>query len=231
MKLYSRALAIAGFWLCLGPSHAAELDTMAQRMLPCATCHGAQGQATADGYYPRIAGKPAGYLYEQLLNFRDGQRQHAGMSYFLDRQRDAYLQQMAEHFAAQELPYPAPLATKSSAASLARGEVLVRKGDALRKVPACNACHGERLTGLQPAVPGLLGLPFDYITAQLGGWLVGVRHARAPDCMADIVKALAPGDIEVVAAWLAAQPVPLDAKAPRGEISTDRHCGSLEPRQ
>lgn len=230
MSAYSRALALVGLWLCLGQSHAAGLDTMAQRTLPCAACHGAQGQATADGYYPRIAGKPAGYLFEQLLNFRDGQRQHAGMTYFVERQRDDYLRQMAAHFAAQELPYPAPSPTKASAASLARGEALVRKGDAARQIPACDACHGERLTGLQPAVPGLLGLPFDYIAAQLGGWLVGVRQAREPDCMADVVKALAPGDIEAVAAWLAVQPVPADAKAPSGTIRVDRRCGSLEPR-
>jgi hypothetical protein len=31
-----------------------------------------RGPRRADGYYPRIAGKPAGYLYNQLLNFRDG---------------------------------------------------------------------------------------------------------------------------------------------------------------
>src|SRR4051794_11756086 len=45
-------------------------DTMAQRVLACTGCHGPQGRAAPDGYYPRIAGKPPGYLYNQLLNFR-----------------------------------------------------------------------------------------------------------------------------------------------------------------
>jgi cytochrome c553 len=36
----------------------------------CTLCHGKEGVAGTDGYYPRIAGKPAGYLYQQLLNFR-----------------------------------------------------------------------------------------------------------------------------------------------------------------
>ena len=39
---------------------------MAQRVLACTGCHGPEGRAAADGYYPRIAGKPAGYLFNQL---------------------------------------------------------------------------------------------------------------------------------------------------------------------
>ena len=46
-------------------------DEMAPRMAACMTCHGAEGRATNQGYFPRIAGKPAGYLYNQLVNFRD----------------------------------------------------------------------------------------------------------------------------------------------------------------
>ncbi|MBC7445185.1 MAG: c-type cytochrome, partial [Polaromonas sp.] len=34
-------------------------DSMAQRTLACTACHGPQGRAAADGYYPRLAGKPA----------------------------------------------------------------------------------------------------------------------------------------------------------------------------
>ena len=34
-------------------------DSMAQRMQACVVCHGKEGRATRDGYYPRIAGKPA----------------------------------------------------------------------------------------------------------------------------------------------------------------------------
>ena len=49
-------------------------DTMAQRTLACTACHGEQGRAGPDGYYPRLAGKPAGYLYNQLVNFREGRR-------------------------------------------------------------------------------------------------------------------------------------------------------------
>ena len=33
-------------------------------------------------------------------------------------------------------------------------------------------------------VPGLLGLPRDYLNGQLGAWRSGQRRAVEPDCMA-----------------------------------------------
>ena len=40
------------------------------------------------------------------------------------------------------------------------------------------------------SVPGLLGLPRDYLAGQLGAWKSGIRHALAPDCMAEIAERL-----------------------------------------
>ena len=128
-------------------------DTLAQRLLPCTTCHGAQGRAGREGYLPRIAGKPEGYLYQQLLNFRDGRRRHATMSAYLAHQSDAYLHEMARHFASLDLPYPAAPAAVVPAALLARGEQLARQGDPARRLPACTACHGETLGGTLPKCP------------------------------------------------------------------------------
>ena len=64
------------------------------------------------------------------------------------------------------------------------------------------------MTGVAPSIPGLLGLPRDYLNAQLGAWRNGQRRAHAPDCMAQVAQRLTPEDIGAVSAWLAAQPVP-----------------------
>lgn len=188
-------------------------DTLGQRVQACTACHGKEGRAAADGYHPRIAGKPALYLYHQLVNFREGRRRYGPMVYLVDHLNDDYLREIAGHFAALELPYPAPAPAIESAATLQHGERLVLQGDPARKLPACVACHGQALTGVAPAIPGLLGLPRDYLKGQIGAWTNGLRRAHTPDCMADIARRLTPEDVSAVAAWLASRPVPVPSKA------------------
>ena len=206
-------------------------DTMAQRTLACTACHGPQGRAAPDGYYPRLAGKPAGYLYNQLLNFREGRRHYGLMTRLIDPLSDAYLLEMAHYFASLDLPYPAPLPPQAPSAVLRRGEQLVMHGDSGRKLPACIQCHGQAMTGVAPAVPGLLGLPRDYLNAQLGAWKAGQRRAHAPDCMKGVVDRLSLEDINAVASWVAAQPLPADthpASSPPAAApgSDPMRCGS-----
>ena len=205
-------------------------NTMAQRVQACTGCHGAQGRAASDGYYPRIAGKPAGYLYHQLLNFRDGRRHYPLMANLLAPLSDTYLREIAEHFANLELPYPPPQVATGGVDALTRGELLVTRGDAALRIPACVQCHGEALMGVAPAIPALLGLPRDYLNAQLGAWRTGNRHATAPDCMAQVAQRLAPADISALSQWLAAQPVGPGAK-PAASLPAPLPlpCGGLNP--
>jgi cytochrome c553 len=187
-------------------------DSMAQRTLACTSCHGKEGRAGPDGYYPRIAGKPAGYLYNQLLNFREGRRHYGLMAGLLDTLSDDYLYEMALHFSKLDVPYPPPQPATAPAEVLQRGRELALQGNAERRVPACARCHGPALTGVEPNTPGLLGLSRDYLNAQLGAWRTGQRRAVAPDCMAEIARRLSPEDLSAVTAWLAAEAVPRDAK-------------------
>src|SRR4029450_6090902 len=73
-------------------------DTMEQRMLACAGCHGKQGEGSRQNEdYPRIAGKPAEYLYRQLVNFRNGRRTYPQMVYFSRHLSDEYLLEVATY--------------------------------------------------------------------------------------------------------------------------------------
>lgn len=186
-------------------------DTLAERVRACTACHGPEGRATPYGYFPRIAGKPAGYLFAQLRHFRDGQRENALMSDLVSHLSDDYLREIAAYFSGQDLPYPAPRPSTLESAERERAAALVTHGDAARGVPACTRCHGDAMTGVQPAVPGLLGLPRDYLVAQFGAWRNGTRHAATPDCMHRVAQALSADEVSLVANWLAAQPVPADA--------------------
>ena len=205
-------------------------DPMAKRVLACTGCHGREGRATPEGYFPRIAGKPAGYLFNQLVNFRDGRRQYPLMVYLVEHMTDEYLHDMARYFAALDLPYPQPQPSGLPPQRASRAETLVRKGDAARNLPACVACHGQNLSGIEPNVPGLLGLSRDYLYGQLGFWKNGERRAHAPDCMAKIASQLTPDEVGAVSAWLAAQAVPAGAK-PAAALNArlPMACGSVSP--
>jgi cytochrome c553 len=191
-----------------------QADSMAKRMQACTTCHGAQGITSNTAYFPRIAGKPAGYLFNQLQNFKEGRRHYGLMVGMVEHLSDPYLFEMAQYFAGLDVPYPqpVPLKTPASDASMQLGKALSLQGDKTRNIPACTACHGAALMGVQPSIPALLGLPRDYLAAQLGAWQTGLRRAHAPDCMGRVAKLLQPADVDAVANWLALQPVPANTK-------------------
>ena len=110
---------------------------------------------------------------------------------------------------------------------LERGESIVSRGDAANHIPACSSCHGPHFTGMEPAIPGLLGLRPSYISAQLGAWRYGTRTATAPDCMQIVAGHLTEDDVKAIAAFLASRPGPPDSSpAPRGTFTLPFACGS-----
>ncbi len=202
-------------------------DTIAQRVQACTVCHGKEGRATNAGYFPRIAGKPAAYLTNQLRNFRDGRRSNTAMGHLLVHLSDDYLREMADYFASLDPPYPPPQTASAPAAVLQQAQSLVLQGDAARKLPACTQCHGSAMTGVLPAFPGLLGLPRDYLVGQLGAWQTDKRRAAAPDCMAQIAKRLTEDEISAIATWLSSQPLPAQTHAvAAGTVPRSMDCGS-----
>jgi cytochrome c553 len=240
-----RAMAIA-LALIFGPAATAQqkpqpardttpafssVDSIDARVQGCVTCHGHRGQGTSNGYFPRIAGKPAGYLYNQLLAFKNGTRKYPPMNYLVAYLPEKYLHEIAEHFAEERPPFAEREITPADPSVLARGQTLVSHGDESLGIPGCMACHGERLTGMEPGIPGLAGLRPTYIVAQLTRWQVGDRHAAEPDCMKRIATRLSDQDIVAVAAWLSRQEAPKDLSPESSNlIRMPLACGS-QPRK
>ncbi|MEP7187121.1 MAG: c-type cytochrome [Rhodanobacter sp.] len=193
-------------------------DTLQQRAAACTSCHGEHGEGAADSSDgPRLAGKPAGYLLLQMRYFQSGQRKNVAMEYVLRQLDFDYMRKLAAYFANQQIPYrQRPLPTVS-AALLKRGEQLALHGDAAIGVPACSSCHGSRLTGVEPLIPGLIGLSSDYLQAELVAWRNQTRAAKEPFCMGVVANRMHAADIDAVSAWLASrapaadmQPQPAD---------------------
>ena len=237
----ARCLSAVAASLLLSPAFAASSsgpassaappvpDTLQQRIAACTACHGENGEGSpGSGFFPRLAGKPAGYLVRQLQDFQNGLRKYAPMEYTVRGLDPAYLRRIAEYFSARQAPYARSQLPAVSAATLQRGAQLVSVGDPARGIPACESCHGSQLTGVEPDIPGLVGLPYDYVSAQLGAWRTHTRATVAPDCMAEVAGRLSEADITAVAAWLASRELPADMRAqPAGSVRPPLRCGVL----
>lgn len=205
-------------------------DTMEERVRACVNCHGQGGRGITNVYFPRLAGKPAGYLYNQLVAFREGRRKYAPMNYLLAYQPDEYLMKMAQYYAAIQLPYDSPAPATVSQDVLQHGKNLVQNGNPGKQIPACATCHGQNLSGREPGIPALIGLRADYISAQLGAWRYGTRTALEPDCMQLIAARLTEADVAAVSAWLSSMPIPANTRP--AKPSAERlplACGSQKP--
>jgi cytochrome c553 len=204
-------------------------NTMAQRMRACAMCHGKEGRSTNVGYFPRIAGKPAGYLFNQLQNFKVGRRHNAAMNHLVEHMSDAYLHDIARYFSELDLPYPPAQQLKFDAEQVRLAKALVFEGKPERQIPACVSCHGQQMAGKLPAMPGLLTLPADYLIGQLGAWRTDGRKAKAPDCMGEVAKRLRPDEVAAVARWLSAQTLSNGTKPEVHTTPLPIDCGSDLP--
>lgn len=183
-------------------------DSLEQRVKPCTICHEDVDKTSLDAYFPRIAGKPAGYLYNQLRNFRDGRRYYQPMAILLENMSDEYILEIARYFASMQYTYPQPDPHSLPSNEIEMVEKLINTGDPARDIPACSDCHGKNLMGVEPYIPGLLGLPHAYLAAQFGGWRNGgIMRGQTPDCMSEIAKKLTQEEVYALARWLPAQPV------------------------
>jgi cytochrome c553 len=160
------------------------VDTMEARVQGCVTCHGQSGEGTGNGYFPRIAGKPAGYLYNQLVAFRDGTRHYAPMNYLVAYLPDAYLREIAEHFAKQRPAFAPRQVAHVDAATLARTRRRSRAAarwspPAIRRnrFPRVSHAMAQRSRAWSPECRGwwACGRPTSRRSSRAGAWVSAAR--------------------------------------------------------
>lgn len=190
-------------------------DTMEQRLASCAACHGEYGQGNPQSTkIPRLAEKPAGYLYKQLKSIQAGEGTSLAMEHLIRPLSNEYLKKIAVYYSQQVVQHQ-PTVMDVPADVMARGKVLVEEGDLARGVPSCQRCHGEALTGVGQMIPSILNQPYDYILTQLELWNQGRRSIKSTHCMWVVAKRIVPSDMAAVSAYLASQPLP-DNRTPIG---------------
>ena len=133
------------------PAHAADVEAGKRKSAPCATCHGADGNATIPGM-PSLAGQPNYFTHWQLIKYRDGRRKDPQMSPPAQNLSDTDMADLAAYYAAQR-PRPRPAVTDPAK---------VAEGRRLADLHHCTSCHRADLSG-QQQVPRLAGQDFAYL--------------------------------------------------------------------
>lgn len=178
---------------------------------PCMACHGVDGGGMEATGYPRLAGLDAAYLQRQLDDFANGTRANPVMQPNASALSEAERAALAKYYSA--MPLPTRFA-KPAASPDAKGERLATRGDWSRELPGCVQCHAPGGVGVGASFPPLAGQPAAYIEAQLRAWQQGTRHNDPLALMQHVAKQLTPQEIQAVAGWFAAQPLPATGSTP-----------------
>jgi cytochrome c553 len=136
-----------------------------QKLVPCLTCHGAEG-ASAIENVPSLGAQRAPFMLIQLFMFREGLRTVEPMNDMAKPLSDDDLRAMSDFLAT--LPPPKPPEDEIDRARFERGR-------ALSQTYRCQFCHQADLSG-QDAAPRIANQREDYLLKSLRDYKTGVRR-------------------------------------------------------
>ena len=151
--------------------------TYAERVAPCLTCHGENGQSENPDV-PSLGGQPAPYLLIQLYLFREKQRVVEIMNEMTKNFTDDDLRTFSDNLS--KLPPPKPPSDAGDAVRMERGRALITQN-------RCNACHKLDLSG-RDNIPHIANQREDYLVKTLREYKNNVR----PGYDATMAEVLAP---------------------------------------
>jgi len=165
-------------------SVASSVDGLAKT---CVACHGENG-ISGNTVWPNLAGQKQGYLRDQLLAFRDGNRVDPLMNATVKGLSNQDIESLALHFSSL-VPKVSSVEGKSNQA-----------GENIRA--RCISCHGMQGKTVNDQWPNISGQKKGYLQKQLKAFRDGSRHSEV---MAVIVKGFTDQQIEDVSEYYSQQ--------------------------
>jgi len=150
----------------------------------CAACHGANGVPTDPKTMPNIWGQTPYYMFKQLVNYRNGMREHPIMTPIAKGLQESDLRPMAAYFAAKPWPAYTPAAP-----------AMPPKG-----ITMCVPCHQQKFEG-GISWPRLAGLNYDYLVASMRSFANEERTNNTD--MVQIMKMFTDSEREAMARYIA----------------------------
>jgi cytochrome c553 len=161
----------------------------------CSKCHGDFG-ISDDPEDVNIAGMSVSYLYKQLKDYKDENRDDRDMYKVTRDLEEQQLADLAAWFASQEPPQPA--ADRNMDPAVLQ---LVFRGDPERLIKACASCHGRDGRGGQFDHPALAGQYPEYFIYTMTEFQEGDRTNDIYSRMRVVAEALTEAEIEGLAAY------------------------------
>jgi cytochrome c553 len=156
----------------------------------CNSCHGEKGISVTPGY-PSLAGQIPNYLFKQLQDYSNGDRENPIMNSIAKTLSKQDAADLANWFASQ-----APAIQSSSPMVYEQAKNLVKEGSRDRVLPPCEVCHGHNGQGQVMDIPALSGQNAEYVSASLKAFKTGARHNDIYSRMRLITQNLSDSEIE-----------------------------------
>ena len=166
------------------PAHAA--DDIEAKAQVCAACHGQNGMPADPKTVPIIWGQERSYLFKQMRNYRNGERDNPIMSPIAKGLAEEDLRKIASYFAAKS--WPAQNAPSTS-------------GPLPKGIAQCQPCHQPNLQGGPPA-PRLAGLSYEYLLASMYNFAADQRTNNGD--MPKFMQVLSESERDAIARYLSA---------------------------
>jgi cytochrome c553 len=155
----------------------------------CNGCHGASGISSMVNT-PSLAGQLPTYLFKQLQDYANDNRQQAVMSTLAKTLSKQDAADLAAWFASLPLAFQSAMPV-----TYENAEKLVKNGSNARIVPPCEVCHGNGGHGQKIDIPSLSGQDADYVITTLKAFKDGSRHNDIYSRMRSIAKTLSDEEI------------------------------------
>jgi cytochrome c553 len=166
------------------PAHAA--DDVEAKVQPCAVCHGQSGVASDPKTIPIIWGQQASYIFKQLRDYRNGERNSPIMAPIAKDIKEEDLRKISAYFAAKNWP----------TSNTAPVSALLPKG-----ITQCQPCHQPNFQGGLPA-PRLAGLSYEYLVESMRAFATDQRTNNGD--MPKFMQVLTESEREAIARYLSA---------------------------
>jgi cytochrome c553 len=164
-------------------------QTVEERAVACAACHGTDGNAPM-AQFPNLAGQTARYIYLQLKDFKEGRRKDPLMSPMATNLTKQDMLDLANHFSKQKAK-PSDFQIDSAKAT---------EGKKIADAALCTMCHLGGFSG-QNEIPRVAGQHYDYIVKQLKDFRARNRTNDAGN-MTSVSKGLSDEDIDKLAQYI-----------------------------